>query len=303
MRLLILALSLSVATSVTTPEALSAKDLQAELRARYVGKTLLLRGFYSDGDLRYDQSGGLVGRKAVGDWTTNGFVVVEGISSHGTRLIIKGKRLVILWSDGKFRVAEKKEHGEVTKIGSSIHIEVDLGTDSPAFEQADALLSRVFLKAQDRLADLVPLYWKSCITKGLTGAGGNCSFSDELLQVPGVALAGRDAPAAAAGEQESASSQPTFHMGKGVSPPRVIHSPEPEFTSRARELKYQGTMTLGLIVDREGRATNIHVVVPLGCGLDEHAVQAVQGWKFTPAMKDGNPVPFEIAVEVDFHLY
>ena len=26
-------------------------------------------------------------------------------------------------------------------------------------------------------------------------------------------------------------------------------------------------------------------------------------WRFEPAMKDGHAVPFEIAVEVDFHLY
>jgi hypothetical protein len=29
----------------------------------------------------------------------------------------------------------------------------------------------------------------------------------------------------------------------------------------------------------------------------------VKTWRFEPAMKDGHAVRFEIAVEVDFHLY
>jgi hypothetical protein len=32
-------------------------------------------------------------------------------------------------------------------------------------------------------------------------------------------------------------------------------------------------------------------------------VRAVEGWRFKPAEKDGQPVSVEIAVEVDFHLY
>jgi TonB family protein len=38
-------------------------------------------------------------------------------------------------------------------------------------------------------------------------------------------------------------------------------------------------------------------------GLDEKAIEAVKNWRFEPAMKDGHPVPVQIAVEVDFHLY
>jgi len=38
-------------------------------------------------------------------------------------------------------------------------------------------------------------------------------------------------------------------------------------------------------------------------GLDENAIEAVKSWKFEPAMKDGQPVRVEIAIEVNFHLY
>jgi len=94
-----------------------------------------------------------------------------------------------------------------------------------------------------------------------------------------------------------------FHVGGGVSPPRPIFNPEPEFSEEARKAKYQGVCTLGLIVGTDGRPSNIRVLNSLGMGLDERAIEAVKNWKFEPAMKDGHPVRVEIAVEVDFHLY
>jgi len=94
-----------------------------------------------------------------------------------------------------------------------------------------------------------------------------------------------------------------FHVGGGVSPPRQIYSPEPEFSEEARKSKFQGTCTLSLIVGIDGRPSDIHVVGSLGMGLDEKAIEAVKTWRFEPAMKDGHPVRVPIEIEVDFHLY
>jgi periplasmic protein TonB len=94
-----------------------------------------------------------------------------------------------------------------------------------------------------------------------------------------------------------------FHVGGGVSPPRVISQVDPEFSEEARKAKYQGTCTLLVEVDASGRPTNIRVASSLGMGLDEKAIEAVKQWRFEPGMKDGHPVRVDIAVEVDFHLY
>ena len=94
-----------------------------------------------------------------------------------------------------------------------------------------------------------------------------------------------------------------FHVGGGVSPPRVIYQVDPEFSEEARKAKYQGTCTLMLVVDTAGRPTNIRVASSLGMGLDEKAIEAVKNWRFEPSQKDGHPVRVEIAVEVEFHLY
>jgi len=94
-----------------------------------------------------------------------------------------------------------------------------------------------------------------------------------------------------------------FHVGGGVSAPRPIYNPEPEFSEEARKAKYQGVCMIGLVVGIDGRPTNIRVLSSLGMGLDEKAIEAVKNWRFEPGMRDGHPVRTEIAVEVDFHLY
>jgi protein TonB len=95
----------------------------------------------------------------------------------------------------------------------------------------------------------------------------------------------------------------TYRPGKGVTPPRPIYSPDPEFSEEARKAKYQGTCTLMIVVAADGRPTNIRVVNSLGMGLDEKAIETVKTWRFEPGRKDGHAVNVEMAVEVDFHLY
>jgi periplasmic protein TonB len=94
-----------------------------------------------------------------------------------------------------------------------------------------------------------------------------------------------------------------YRPGHGVTPPRPIYSPDPEFSEEARKAKYQGTCTLMIVVDTDGKPTNLRVVNSLGMGLDEKALETVRTWRFEPGMKDGHPVKVEMAVEVDFHLY
>jgi TonB family protein len=94
-----------------------------------------------------------------------------------------------------------------------------------------------------------------------------------------------------------------FRVGRGISAPRPIYDPEPEFSEEARKAKYQGVCTLEVVVDAQGRPTNIRVVGALGMGLDEKAIEAVKNWRFEPAMKDGHPVAVAVNLEVDFHLY
>jgi TonB family protein len=94
-----------------------------------------------------------------------------------------------------------------------------------------------------------------------------------------------------------------FRVGGGVSAPRALNTPDPEYSEEARKAKYQGTVVLWLVVDPSGRPRNVKVARSLGMGLDQKAIEAVNRWTFEPAQKDGKPVAVQINVEVNFRLY
>ncbi len=95
-----------------------------------------------------------------------------------------------------------------------------------------------------------------------------------------------------------------FRPGKGgVGFPECAYCPDPRFSDEARKAKYQGTVLLRIIVQSDGRATNISIVKGLGMGLDENAIDAVKGWRFKPAVgPGGKAVPVEVLIEVTFRL-
>ncbi|HYY68100.1 MAG TPA: energy transducer TonB [Terriglobales bacterium] len=94
-----------------------------------------------------------------------------------------------------------------------------------------------------------------------------------------------------------------FKIGGGVSAPKPLYTPDPEYSEEARKAKYQGTCVLWMIVGPDGRPREVRMARGLGMGLDEKAIQAVKQWKFEPAQKDGHPVAVQMNVEVSFRLY
>jgi TonB family protein len=94
-----------------------------------------------------------------------------------------------------------------------------------------------------------------------------------------------------------------YRVGGGVSAPKAVYSPDPEYSEEARKAKYQGTVLLWVIVGPDGRTHDIKVSRPLGMGLDEKAMEAVRNWKFEPAQLNGQPVAVQVNIEVNFHLY
>jgi TonB family protein len=89
----------------------------------------------------------------------------------------------------------------------------------------------------------------------------------------------------------------------GVKAPRATYTPEPEFSEEARKAKFQGEVTLSLVVDKAGNVARIRVDKALGHGLDEHAMQAIKTWRFIPGSRNGEPVAIREPVSVGFNLY
>ncbi len=94
-----------------------------------------------------------------------------------------------------------------------------------------------------------------------------------------------------------------YLVGRGVSAPRAIYDPEPEYSEEGRKARYQGTVLLQVVVGVDGRTRDVRVARSLGMGLDEKALEAVRQWRFDPATQDGQPVAVLVNIEVNFRLY
>ena len=95
---------------------------------------------------------------------------------------------------------------------------------------------------------------------------------------------------------------PVTRVDNGTSSPVVLYHPEPEYSEEARAAKYQGSVTMSVVIAPTGAVQDVAVLQPLGLGLDEQAMQAVSRWNFKPAMKDGQPVAVTARIEVNFKL-
>jgi TonB family protein len=104
------------------------------------------------------------------------------------------------------------------------------------------------------------------------------------------------------------------HKVAGVTPPKLIHSVDTKYPSKARHLRLEGMSVVKLIVDEKGQPQNVTNVrsfadkLPaeqreLGLKFDENAIKAVKKFRFGPSTLNGKPVPTEITVEENYHLY
>jgi TonB family protein len=99
------------------------------------------------------------------------------------------------------------------------------------------------------------------------------------------------------------SSVPRAGVG-GHSVPQCIYCPAPEYTSKGRSKRIEGSVVLQVTVTPDGRAINISVTRSLDPGLDAQAVKVVSKWKFKPAVgPTGQLVPVIVPIEITFHLF
>lgn len=116
----------------------------------------------------------------------------------------------------------------------------------------------------------------------------------------GVALdlieSGRD-PRAAILEAASMTSEQAYvaqtrdwFRGEGQSGPAVVSAPMPEIPAELRAEARRGSVVVEIAVDASGAVTGARVVSSDHPALSAAAVKAASGWKFEPAISEGQPV-------------
>lgn len=83
----------------------------------------------------------------------------------------------------------------------------------------------------------------------------------------------------------------------------MISAVPPRYPAEARRLKEEGTVVLLLTVGPDGRVADIHVSRSSGSNrLDNAALTAVKKWRWSPTLRNGQPVPVRGIVEIPFVL-
>jgi TonB family protein len=106
-----------------------------------------------------------------------------------------------------------------------------------------------------------------------------------------------------------------YHAGDGVKGPKLISSVVPEFSDKARKRKLSGSITLQLIVDIDGHVEKVQVIKSAAEDftskrdraaahtLDQKAIEAASQYRFQPGTFQGKPVPAELPVTMNFHIF
>jgi TonB family protein len=99
---------------------------------------------------------------------------------------------------------------------------------------------------------------------------------------------------------ESIANDMATRIGPGVTPPQVVYRSDPVYPADAQSAKPGGAVVLDTVIPENGVPRVIRVIRSLNWQFDETAINALKQWRFSPAMKDGNPVKVRMNVAVEF---
>jgi len=309
----------SVASSATAPVRaedpkeslnLAAPALtEDELRQRLVGKQLFLRGLWLDDELHFDMHGKLVSQSAKGSFTLCS-VDIERVRLTKRRVELEGVRYGIHFEDegnwanqaasfDRIRVTPKKKHFEIVldrqvvvvpkkKKGQKEEPEADTTGAAPAAgvtadtttspgesaERVRHALDKIFALSLDaQMIAQMPDYWQY--------------FYQAQL--------------------DHKSMEPTdpnvYRPGPGLLSAALVKNVVPLSNDYAQRSEVAGVASYKVILGTDGKPLGVAVYRPIGFGLDENAVAAIQKSKFAPAMKDGKPVASVFELAVNFRIY
>ncbi len=117
---------------------------------------------------------------------------------------------------------------------------------------------------------------------------------DVGLAVPAMPTVASTAPTAPA----------AFSMSELDNEPGLLFSPNPIYPYAAKRAKKEGTVTVRLVIDPEGRVLKAEVMPgPDNETFAKATLQAVKRWRFKPAEKNGRRVMCWVEVPVEFKLH
>jgi TonB family protein len=95
-----------------------------------------------------------------------------------------------------------------------------------------------------------------------------------------------------------------YRPGSGITVPRVVREVKPQYTADAMRAKVQGVVWIECVVMPDGTVGDVKVIRSLDpvFGLDGEAIKAARQWRFVPGMRQNEPVPVIVTIELTFTL-
>lgn len=258
-------------------QAAHADTLRDELNHHYKNHILALRSPFTARDQKFDSAGQPLNARPNGSWLLYGGILVEKLNLSPDSLRLEGHRAA-------YYIDKKNGMPSHVIYDKGQRIEVHLDRPLNSLADAQTILNRVFYFEGDAAEHTKPEFRRA----------DDNTPEDQIFHVSKRAFRqpGDNTPETAADSDKNI-----------VLPPRPTYTPEPEYSVQARNAKYQGTVVLDIVIDKTGRISRIRLARALGMGLDENAMEGVKGWRFNPAIRNGQPVAVEMNIEVSFNLY
>jgi TonB family protein len=258
----------------------SIKDLRKSLTAKYKGKTVTLRNFYSGSKLLFNHDGNLAMLATIGPWTTCAKVEIRRMDLNDKKLILEGFRILHRCDFKQKGMVEIRKSDQNYPRGFfgpdpfQFRAEIAL-IKGPGREDAlKSAIDKIFLKETEPIADVVPQFW-------------NAFFRRQTIP---------SSPDINAGFKAN-------NNNPDIVQPQIIRQPMPRYSMEARMFRIEGIILISCVVDKNGKPRDLQIISPLGMGLDESAIDEMSHWQFLPGRFNGQPIEIMINVEVCFRIY
>lgn len=134
------------------------------------------------------------------------------------------------------------------------------------------------------------------------GSAGIFTLPPAPAQPPPGIAGELPAPAPPGMDEATADNHPSPAADAGNVGPRPVHRPNPTYPRSALRRGLSGEVLVRAMVGVDGRPRQVEVVRSSSHrSLDQAALRAVRGWRFQPAMQDGQPVVAPVEIPVSFN--
>ena len=313
----------STAAAPAGAQAVAPASTPEALTAELVGKTFYLRGFYQDDKLQFATDGRATGNPQRGSFALSA-IEIDKVKFNKHSMEIEGHR-VGLHFFGALPYEDDTKPFERIKVDpkKTMQIEVDRLVIEPEKKKKK--------KKEDTKDE------KETAAKGAETAAGDAATTQEASAAPEQIAPNHDprtsflqlskalnvmfAPsldesviatlpgywqnyfATKEGKVRAQRVAAALRPGGDVKPPRLLTVISPESNEYAQKNNIAGMVFLQMVVDANGHPGDVTIVRPIGFGLDEEAVNAVEHSQFRAGTLNGKPVSEMVNLQVTFRIY